>query len=371
MARRRQPFLRRIRRVNRHTTNPRVARASGIFAAVSRPYASMARLLLWAGFSTALGVAALSLIVLPAQAQFGGIVNDGPPRPPARVGGQRAPAPAGAPTQMPPEEMDDEDQPPPQRPVAPPPARARQPQQPQGGFSSQSLPPPSGGVVAPAQQAPQQQQPPVAAAPPAAAPVQPGARPQTAGRGTPQPADVAPQPGDEVVVAPPSQKIANPTAVFAGLDKITGRIISFDVALNETVQFGALQVTPRVCYTRPPTEHANTDTFVEVYEVTVQGEVKRIFSGWMFASSPGLHAVEHPIYDVWLTACKGGTSVVADTTPSANPAPAATRPPVRAPAANTARTAAPPANPAPVQRAPAPPVQQQQMPPPPFGFPTR
>jgi hypothetical protein len=101
--------------------------------------------------------------------------------------------------------------------------------------------------------------------------------------------------------------------VFAGLDKITGRIISFDVAINETVQFGALQVTPKVCYSRPPTETPQTDTFVEVDEVTLQGEIKRIFTGWMFAASPGLHGVEHPIYDVWLTDCKGGKNpAVAD-----------------------------------------------------------
>ena len=101
----------------------------------------------------------------------------------------------------------------------------------------------------------------------------------------------------------PTQKIENTRAVFAGLDKITGRIISFDAAIGETVQFGALQVTARVCYTRPPTEATNTDAFVEVDEVTLQGEIKRIFNGWMFASSPGLHGVEHPIYDVWLTDC--------------------------------------------------------------------
>ena len=101
----------------------------------------------------------------------------------------------------------------------------------------------------------------------------------------------------------PTQKIENSRAVFSGLDKITGRIISFDAAIGETVQFGALQVTARVCYTRPPTEATNTDAFVQVDEVTLQGEVKRIFSGWMFAASPGLHAVEHPIYDVWLTDC--------------------------------------------------------------------
>jgi hypothetical protein len=109
-----------------------------------------------------------------------------------------------------------------------------------------------------------------------------------------------------------ADKIKNPTAVFAGLDKITGRIISFEVAVDETVQFGALQLTPRVCYSRPPTEPQNTTAFVEVDEVTFANEYRRIFGGWVFASSPGLHGIEHPIYDVWLTACKGGTAVIAD-----------------------------------------------------------
>jgi hypothetical protein len=113
-------------------------------------------------------------------------------------------------------------------------------------------------------------------------------------------------------VEPPPQRIANPTAVFNGLDKITGRITSFDVTIDETVQFGALRVTPRVCYSRPPTEAARTDAFLDVDEVTLQGEVRRIFTGWMFAASPGLHAVEHPIYDIWLTDCKGGTLAVAE-----------------------------------------------------------
>lgn len=109
-----------------------------------------------------------------------------------------------------------------------------------------------------------------------------------------------------------ADRIRNPTAVFAGLDKITGRIISFEVAIDETVQFGALQLTPRVCWTRPPTEAPQTTTFTEVDEVTFNNEYRRIFTGWMYASSPGLHGVEHAIYDVWLTDCKGGTELVVD-----------------------------------------------------------
>src|SRR5471030_1832718 len=179
-----------------------------------------------------------------------------------------------------------------------------------GSIESAPLAPLPGGRVSP--QAPPQEQPQQGAR---SNPTQtlPGMPPgQRQPRGGAQPGNTAPQPGDELVVEPPPQRIANPQAVFNGLDKITGRIISFDVAINETVQFGALQVTPRVCYSRPPTETPNTDSFVEVDEVTLQGEIKRIFDGWMFAASPGLHAVEHPVYDVWLTDCKGGQATVAE-----------------------------------------------------------
>ena len=108
-----------------------------------------------------------------------------------------------------------------------------------------------------------------------------------------------------------------------------------------------MQVTPRVCYTRPPTETPNTDGFVDVDEITLQGETKRIFTGWMFAASPGLHGVEHPIYDVWLVDCKrdgvaagtpASTATAAAPTQSANPpapgAPAQAKPAAPAQAAN-------------------------------------
>lgn len=108
-------------------------------------------------------------------------------------------------------------------------------------------------------------------------------------------------------MAAQADRFRNPTAIFAGLDKITGRIIAFEVAVNETVQFGALQLTPKVCYTRPVTERPQTTSFVEVDEISASNEYKRLFSGWMFAASPGLNAIEHPVYDIWLTGCKGAT----------------------------------------------------------------
>jgi len=106
-----------------------------------------------------------------------------------------------------------------------------------------------------------------------------------------------------------SDRITNPVAEFAGIDKITGRIITFDVYIDETVQFGALQVTPRICYSRPETEQPKTDSFVEVDEITLDRKIRRIFTGWMFAESPGLNAVEHAVYDVWLKGCKQKSDV--------------------------------------------------------------
>jgi hypothetical protein len=189
----------------------------------------------------------------------------------------------------------------------PPAAASRDP----NGIQSQPLPPPPGATAAP--------------------PNPRGRTPALANPPPPQPANTAPQPDDTIITEMPTVKIPNERAVFSGLDKITGRIINFDAAINETVQFGALQVTPRVCYTRPPTETPNTDAFLEVDEVTLQGEIKRIFTGWMFAASPGLHAVEHPIYDVWLTDCKApvATAAAPATPPPPAPPPPRPRAPVR------------------------------------------
>lgn len=149
-----------------------------------------------------------------------------------------------------------------------------------------------------------------------------------------------------------ADKIKHPIAVFSGLDKITGRIISFEVATDETVQFGTLQITERACYTRPATEAPQTITFVEVDEVDAKNDYKRIFSGWMFAASPGLHGIEHPVYDIWLTDCKGGGETIA------SPEPAATEPNAPPP---------PPENAAPAPKKPSakPRRVQPQTPPPP------
>jgi hypothetical protein len=121
-------------------------------------------------------------------------------------------------------------------------------------------------------------------------------------------------------VAEADQRYDNRVAVFSALDKVTATIKTLEVPINETVQFGALKVTPRVCYSRPPTEQPKTTSFVEVDEVGLDGNQKRVFTGWMFAESPGLNAVEHPVFDVWLTDCQKPRNAIAQQQPqSASP----------------------------------------------------
>ena len=123
-----------------------------------------------------------------------------------------------------------------------------------------------------------------------------------------------------------AQRIENSVAVFAALDKVTAKISRLEVPLNQTATFGALKVTPRACYSRAPTEPPKTTTFVEVEEIQLDGKQKKIFSGWMFADSPGLNAVEHPVFDVWLTDCSQPRAT-AQRPPPAAPAPGSVAPP--------------------------------------------
>jgi hypothetical protein len=108
-----------------------------------------------------------------------------------------------------------------------------------------------------------------------------------------------------VTISPAAaERIANPIAIFAGLDKITGLTTTFEAKIGEEKRFGGLFIKADACYTRDVTEEPRTTSFVEVDEIESDDTRKKIFSGWMFAESPGLSAVEHPIYDVWLTGCR-------------------------------------------------------------------
>jgi hypothetical protein len=117
--------------------------------------------------------------------------------------------------------------------------------------------------------------------------------------------DPTPPPPEVVVPAPPSS--APPTAVgviLGGLDKVAARTAKFEVNMKQKVFYNTLIVTVLACKTRPPEEPPESAAFLEVQERKSDGTVQKIFSGWMFASSPALNALEHPVYDVWVISCK-------------------------------------------------------------------
>jgi hypothetical protein len=101
-----------------------------------------------------------------------------------------------------------------------------------------------------------------------------------------------------------AETISEPVAFLQGLDKITARVSKFDAPVDTVVRFGTLSIRVRDCETNPPEETPESAAFLEIDELR-PGEARvRLFSGWMFASSPALSALEHPVYDVNLLDCR-------------------------------------------------------------------
>lgn len=101
----------------------------------------------------------------------------------------------------------------------------------------------------------------------------------------------------------PDQMIDRPAAKLRGLDKITARTTTFNLARDKTRVFGTIRVTLRACKENPPTETPESAAFLEVVDQRPDSPPTPVFSGWMFSSSPALSAMEHPIYDVWVLSC--------------------------------------------------------------------
>jgi hypothetical protein len=91
--------------------------------------------------------------------------------------------------------------------------------------------------------------------------------------------------------------------MMRGLDKITGRPTSITAQIGKPVTFATLTITARFCYSTPPSETPETTAFVQIEDHRPDQPGRRVFSGWMYASSPGLNGVEHPLYDVWVISC--------------------------------------------------------------------
>ena len=98
--------------------------------------------------------------------------------------------------------------------------------------------------------------------------------------------------------------IEGKAVVLQGLDKVTARVSTFDAAIGDTVRFGSLKIVLRACDRTPPEEPPESTAYLDITDLRPGGAPMDLFHGWMFASSPALNALEHPVYDVWVLECK-------------------------------------------------------------------
>ena len=168
----------------------------------------------------------------------------------------------------------------------------------------------------------------------------------------PQPQVLPPAPArtPEVTDAVPDAKGVRRMVILRGLDKTTGRAIDVAAPAGVPVRFGTLTITARYCYTVPPEEPPETNAFLQIDDGRPGETPKRVFSGWMFASTPALSALEHAVYDVWVITCRTDQPAAASSAalPSDLP-PLPANPPVERPPAGAAPAAAPPAGKAPLR----------------------
>lgn len=103
---------------------------------------------------------------------------------------------------------------------------------------------------------------------------------------------------------PPTDSTSDRKAVIRALDKVTMRMQEFEMSMDQTVKFGALDIRVRTCQANPPELPPENSAFLQISETRPDTKKVQVFSGWMYGSSPALNALEHPVYDVWVMACK-------------------------------------------------------------------
>jgi len=118
-----------------------------------------------------------------------------------------------------------------------------------------------------------------------------------------------------VALAGPAGALPGAVAVLQGLDKITARVSTFEAPLDQPVRFGSLEIVARACDKKPPEETPESTAFLEITDVRPDSPAVELFRGWMFASSPAVSALEHPVYDVWVVDCKNASSSASETAP--------------------------------------------------------
>ncbi|MBC7951681.1 MAG: DUF2155 domain-containing protein [Rhodospirillaceae bacterium] len=104
--------------------------------------------------------------------------------------------------------------------------------------------------------------------------------------------------------APPVPELSLDVAVLQGLDKVTAHVVTIEAPVGRPVHFGTLEIIARACKKRRPEENPESAAFLDVWELRQNQPAQSLFRGWMFASSPALSAMEHPVYDIRVLDCE-------------------------------------------------------------------
>lgn len=110
--------------------------------------------------------------------------------------------------------------------------------------------------------------------------------------------------GAETARAQAEAELSLDMAVLGGLDKITARVVTIEAPVGEPVRFGTLEIVARACKKRRPEENPESAAFLDIWDIKQGQPAQGVFRGWMFASSPALSAMEHPVYDIWVLDCR-------------------------------------------------------------------
>jgi len=121
-------------------------------------------------------------------------------------------------------------------------------------------------------------------------------------------ADIPALAGAQAGASDRSSDIVYDTAILQGMDKVTGRVMTIEAPVGSTVHFGTLEFIVRTCRKRPPEETPEAAAFLDIWEMRNGESATGLFRGWMFASSPALSALEHPVYDIWEVDCADSKS---------------------------------------------------------------
>ncbi len=121
--------------------------------------------------------------------------------------------------------------------------------------------------------------------------------------------------------AEPLKRARSSVAILQALDKVTTETMRFEAPVGQPIRYKTLIFTVRACETTAPDEDApdsvayvTVDTQPKALPGRVAPPGRQIYKGWMYANSPGLNPLEHPVYDAWLIACKTSAPVA----PAAN-----------------------------------------------------